>query len=324
MYLVWTPSSTLQIRRWQGICNLPSSLSSSKGNHLLWPGRCNIRAQHQFLWKTGGWFTCRSLRKSYTTHYAFKPRIIVPKHPSRHLGEFSFIPIKANRILLFAKYFIEQRWPALTDSYLHLSIYEIRSADNRVGSALWSFDSSNDSHFHLSDLMLIKSTENTLGITVAARCGNHWKLFDISTTETDASNNSPLIESGRIDFNLRIESDYGSLGFHSVGEPALMSSPSHTIPWQSHSTKCGCWGTSTQRNVWHSLFGFWSHKQYELFLRYTHVRSHSRVTGSLDLPGTILCIFCRWVQVCYGLGSRRRVCMGYPKQGSSKGINGRL
>ena len=159
------------------------------------------------------------MRKSYT------------KHPSRRLGEFSFTPIKANRILLFAEYFIEQQWPALTDSYLHLSIYEIRSADNRVGSALWSSDSSNDGHFNIFDLKLIKSTENTLGITVAARCGDHWKLFDISTTETDASNNSPLIETGKIGFDLRkLESDYGSLGFHSVVEPALMSSSSHTIP----------------------------------------------------------------------------------------------
>ena len=153
------------------------------------------------------------MRKSYTTHYAFKPRIIVPKRPSRRLKEFSFIPIKANRILLFAKYFTKE-WSAPTESesYLHLSIYEIRSADNRVGSALWTFDGSIDGHFN----EMIKSTENTLGITVAVRCSDHWKLFDISTTETDASNNFPLIESGRIDFDLKLKLDYGSRGLSDI------------------------------------------------------------------------------------------------------------
>ena len=65
---------------------------------------------------------------------------------------------------------------------------------------------------------MIKSTENTLGIIVAARCSDHWKLFDISTTETDASNNFPLIESGRIDFDLKLKSrwDYGSRGLSEI------------------------------------------------------------------------------------------------------------
>ena len=35
---------------------------------------------------------------------------------------------------------------------------------------------------------------------------DHWELFDISTTETDALNNFPLIESGRIDFDLEFKS----------------------------------------------------------------------------------------------------------------------
>ena len=53
------------------------SVSSSKGNHLLFPGRCDIRAQHLFLWKTRDWFTFHSLRKSYTAHQYFTiPHII--------------------------------------------------------------------------------------------------------------------------------------------------------------------------------------------------------------------------------------------------------
>ena len=52
---------------------------------------------------------------------------------------------------------------------------------------------------------LIKSTENALGIAFWARFDDHWKLFDISTAETDASNDFPLIESGRIDFDLKFK-----------------------------------------------------------------------------------------------------------------------
>ena len=39
---------------------------------------------------------------------------------------------------------------------------------------------------------------------------DHWRLFDISTTDTDSSGNIPLMESGRIDFNLK-------LGWDSIG-----------------------------------------------------------------------------------------------------------
>ena len=88
--------------------------------------------------------------------------------------------------------------------YLHLSIHEIRS-DHRVGSALWSFNGCIDHFDKGCDLQLIKSTENTLGITFWVRSADHWKLFDISTTETDASINFPLIESGRIDFDLELK-----------------------------------------------------------------------------------------------------------------------
>ncbi|EDR00612.1 uncharacterized protein LACBIDRAFT_295707 [Laccaria bicolor S238N-H82] len=119
----------------------------------------------------------------------------------------SFVPIKGNRILLLAKYW---DWPDLDSkgiksSYLHLSIHEIRS-DLRVGSALWSYNGSVDGHFNIDDLELIKSTENALGITFWVRFDDHFKLFDISTIETDTSNNLPLIESGRIDFDLKLKS----------------------------------------------------------------------------------------------------------------------
>ena len=112
----------------------------------------------------------------------------------------SFVPIKGNRILLFAKY-SAGAWVA--PEYLHLSIHEICS-DHRVGPALWSFNGSIDGH--LLNLELIKSTGNALGIAFWARFDDHWKLFDISTTETNTSNNFPLIESGRIDFDLKFKS----------------------------------------------------------------------------------------------------------------------
>ena len=149
--------------------------------------------------------------KSYTTHYAFKPRIIVPKHPSRRLEEISFVPIKGNRILLFAKY-LGKTTP---ESYLHLSIHEIRS-DHRVGPTLWSFNGSVDGDLNIFPSELTKSTENALGITAGMRLNDHWKLFDISTTETDASDKFPLIESGRIDFYLKLKSDDNSLGLSEI------------------------------------------------------------------------------------------------------------
>ena len=114
----------------------------------------------------------------------------------------SFVPIKGNRILLFAKYSAGD-WR--TREYcLHLSIHEIRS-DHRVGPALWSFNGGADGHFDIRDLELRKSTENALGITFWARFDDHWKLFDLSTTETDTLNNFPLIESGRIYFDLKFK-----------------------------------------------------------------------------------------------------------------------
>ena len=137
---------------------------------------------------------------------------MVPEHPSRELQISSFIPIKGNRILLFAKYLEGMTY----ESYLHLSIHEIRS-DHRVGPALWSFDGGVASHFDIDDLLLINYTENALGITFGVRFDNHWKLFDISTT--DASENFPLIESGRIDFDIKLYSEWerrNSLGLFEI------------------------------------------------------------------------------------------------------------
>ena len=59
---------------------------------------------------------------------------------------------------------------------------------------------------------LIKSTKNALGISIAAWLDEHWRLFDISTTKTDASNNFLLIESGRIDLHLKLKSEEDNLG----------------------------------------------------------------------------------------------------------------
>ena len=101
-------------------------------------------------------------------------------------------------------------------SYLHLSIHEIRS-DHRVGPALWSFNGEVDSHFDIDDLVPINYTENALGITFGVRFDDHWKLFDISTT--DASDNFPLIESGRIDFDIKLYSRWerrSSLGLSEI------------------------------------------------------------------------------------------------------------
>ena len=52
----------------------------------------------------------------------------------------------------------------------------------------------------------MKSTEKPLGIAFGVRFIDHWKLYDISTTETDASDNFPLIECGRIDYDLKLNS----------------------------------------------------------------------------------------------------------------------
>ena len=89
--------------------------------------------------------------------------------------------------------------------YLHLSIHEIRS-DHRVGPALWSFDGWVGSHLNIDDLVPINYTKNALGITFGLRFDDHWELFDISST--DASDNFPLIESGRIDFDIKLYSEW--------------------------------------------------------------------------------------------------------------------
>ena len=83
--------------------------------------------------------------------------MIVPKHRSRRLGEISFVPLKGNRILPFAKYVTGGTVPV---GYLHLSIHEIRS-DQRVGPALWSFDETvGNLRISTSSLEPMKSTEN--------------------------------------------------------------------------------------------------------------------------------------------------------------------
>ena len=116
--------------------------------------------------------------------------------------KFSFVPIKGNQILLFAKY-IEDR-KLFLQHFLHLSIHEI-CPDNRIGPVLWSFNRTVACDQNNFELELIKFTENPLAITLWARFDDHWKSFDISTTETDASDNFPLIESGRMDFDLDFE-----------------------------------------------------------------------------------------------------------------------
>ncbi|KIJ97180.1 hypothetical protein K443DRAFT_10093 [Laccaria amethystina LaAM-08-1] len=133
----------------------------------------------------------------------YEPRTIVLKHPSWDLRKISFTPIKGNRILLFAKYYENVTFKC----YLHLSIHEIR-ADNRVGPTLWAFNGSGDGHFNTDGLELIKTTENALGIALWERFDNHWKLFDISTSDNDTSDKFPLIESGRIDFDENLESKW--------------------------------------------------------------------------------------------------------------------
>ena len=117
----------------------------------------------------------------------------------------SFISIKGNRILLFAKYSTRDLLQTPFEDYLYLSIHEICS-NHRVGPALWSFNGSVDDHLNDRDLEPIKSTENALGITFWMRFDDHWKLFDISTTGTDTSNKFPLIESGTMDFDIKFKS----------------------------------------------------------------------------------------------------------------------
>jgi hypothetical protein len=116
-------------------------------------------------------------------------------------------------MLLFAKYSGNTNFDS--ESYLHLSIHEIHP-DNRVGLILWSFNGSVDGHFDIDDLVPMKSTENALGITFGVKFINHWKLFDISTTETEASDDFPLIEYGRIgcDLNPKLK---GSVPGNSLG-----------------------------------------------------------------------------------------------------------
>ena len=101
-------------------------------------------------------------------------------------------------------------------NYLHLLIHEIRS-DHRVGPALWSFNGGVHGHFDIDDLVPISYTENALGITFGVRFDDHWKLFDISTP--NASDNFPLIESGRIDFDIKLYSKWdrrSSLGLSEI------------------------------------------------------------------------------------------------------------
>ena len=176
-----------------------------------------------------------------TTHYAFKPRLVVPKHSLRRLREISFVPIKGNRILLFAGYLGN-----LDESYLHLSIHEIQS-DNRVGPALWSFDGSVNYPYNVFDLESMKTTKNAMGITLGVQSIYHLPLFDISTSDTDA-NDFPLIESGRIHFNSEwmLWNSLGLSEIFSCVEHALMCNPSQTITSQAHSPKCGFRAKTTQ------------------------------------------------------------------------------
>ena len=87
-----------------------------------------------------------------------------------------------------------------------------------MGPTLWSFNGSVGGHIDIDELQLIKSTKNAafLGITFGVRFINHWKLFDISTTDTDASDNLPLVESGRIDYDLKLM-DSGWVSGDSLG-----------------------------------------------------------------------------------------------------------
>ena len=93
-------------------------------------------------------------------------------------------------MLLFAKYTETGYESYRREPYLHLSIHEIRS-DHRVGPALGSFNGTVDRHFDIREWVPIKSTENAFGVTFGLQFIDHWKLFDISTTDTDAFNKFP-------------------------------------------------------------------------------------------------------------------------------------
>ncbi|EDR00725.1 uncharacterized protein LACBIDRAFT_313184 [Laccaria bicolor S238N-H82] len=129
-----------------------------------------------------------------------EPRIIGLQHGSWGFIRFSFVPIKGNQMLLLGKY--TKFGHSMKYRFLYLSIHDIRS-DNRVGPALWSFESRVDGVFNMSDLELIKTTKSPLAITFRVWFRDHWKLFD--TTQTDASDNFIPIESGRIDFDSKIK-----------------------------------------------------------------------------------------------------------------------
>ena len=105
-------------------------------------------------------------------------------------------------------------------SYLHLSIHEIRS-DHRVGPALWSFNGGVASHFDIDDLVPISYTENGMGITFGMQFDDHWKLFDISTTDT--TDNFPLIESGRIDFDKKLYSKWERRSSRGLSDISMQS-----------------------------------------------------------------------------------------------------
>ena len=92
----------------------------------------------------------------------------------------------------------------MLDHFLHLSIHEICS-DSHVGPSLWSSNSSVRGDFDIVDFELIKSTKNPLAITFWALFGDQWKLFDISTTQTDTLDNFPPIDSGIINFDLKVK-----------------------------------------------------------------------------------------------------------------------
>ena len=108
----------------------------------------------------------------------------------------------------------------MAESYLYLSIHEIRS-NHRVGPALWSFNSGVARHFDIDDLVPINYTENALGITFGVRFDDHWKLFDISTTDTP--DNFPLIESGRMSFDTKLYSMWGRERSLSLSEIFMQS-----------------------------------------------------------------------------------------------------
>ena len=93
-----------------------------------------------------------------------------------------------------------------------------------------------------------------------------------------------------------------------------MCSPSPTTPWQAHflEYKSGACRIS--------LFGSSWHKQCALFLHYPLPYFSSLRIAPRRSTNT--CIFCWWVQVCYGYGLWQSVCLWYPKHSSFKDIYG--